>query len=152
MSESSLSLELACYQAVHEHPGGVRAVAATFGWNASTLQNKLNPTQTTHKLTANEVEGILDLTRDARILDAVCAKRNAVWIDLHRVAGVATDMAMLDNITELVQRVGELSGKVHSSLEDGKVDSDELSDLETAVFRLNQSAFHVLERAKQLQE
>lgn len=152
MTDSALSVELACYHAVHDYPGGVRAVAATYGWKASTLQNKLNPTQTTHKTTVAEFEGILQLTKDPRILDAVCAPVGAVWLNLLRVDGDATDMAMLDNITELVKRVGDLSAKVHSSLADGRVDPEELADLETATFRLNQAAFYVLERAKQFTE
>lgn len=152
MSDSVLSIELACKQASNDYPGGVAAVAAIIGCKASTLQNKLNPTQTTHKLLASEAEGILQLTSDARIMDAVCAQHGgAVWVNLGRVNGTASDMAMLDNITELVKRVGDLSARVHESLADGVVDRDELARLETATLRLTQSAFQVLERAKQFQ-
>lgn len=147
--ETSLNLEMACYKAVHEYRGGVPAVAGAMGWNPRTLQNKLNPTQETHKLTAIEVEGILALTHDARILDAVCAQYGAVWIDLQGLGGDAGDMAMLDNITETVTRVGDLSRKVQESLADGRVDADEMRALETAVMRLTQAGFAVLERARQ---
>jgi hypothetical protein len=146
--KTTLSLEQACYSAVHDYPGGVGAVAATYGLVPSTLQNKLNPTQNTHKLNASEVEQILELTKDPRILDAMCARVGAVWLDLGSMGG-GSDMAMLDNITTLVTRVGELSTKVQNSLEDGRVDASELKGLETAVLRLNQSSFYVLERAKQ---
>jgi hypothetical protein len=148
MMKTTLSLEQACYSAVHDYPGGVGAVAATYGLVSSTLQNKLNPTQATHKLNASEVEQILELTKDPRILDAMCARVGAVWLDLGSMGG-GSDMAMLDNITTLVTRVGELSTKVQNSLEDGRVDASELKGLETAVLRLNQSSFYVLERAKQ---
>lgn len=144
-----LSLGMAAYRAAHDHPGGVPAIAGAFGWNPRTLQNKLNPTQEFHKLTVDELEGILQLTQDARILDAVCAQRDAMWVDLGRVKGVASDMAMLDDITKLVERVGKLSGSVHSSLADGVVDDDEMHDLETCAMRLMQSALLVVERAKQ---
>jgi hypothetical protein len=63
--------------------------------------------------------------------------------------GGGSDMALLAHITTLVTRVGELSTKVQNSLEDGRVDASELKGLETAVLRLNQSSFYVLERAKQ---
>ena len=145
---TSLSLEQACYLAVHEYPGGVPAVAATYGNKASTLQNKLNPTQATHKISAVDVEQILELTKDPRILDAICARVGAVWINLGDMGG-GSDMAMLDNITTCVTRLGDLSTKVQQSLADGRVDADELKELETAVLRLNQSSFYVLERAKQ---
>lgn len=151
MSDTTLSLELACYHAVHDYKGGVKAVAAVYGWNSATLQNKLNPTQTTHKLLASEVGAILELTQDGRILDALCVPHGAIWVDLGLTEGTATDMAMLDTITQLVQRVGGLSGSVHNALADGYVDAKELSELETATMRLMQAAFCVLERAKQFQ-
>lgn len=147
-----LSLEMAAYRAVHDYPGGVPAIAGAFGWNPRTLQNKLNPTQDYHKLTVAELQGILQLTRDPRILDAVCAQRDAMWIDLGGLKGVASDMAMLDDITKLVERVGKLSGSVHKSLSDGVVDDDEMRELETCAMRLTQSTFQVIERAKQYQE
>lgn len=151
MNESVLSLQLACYQAVQSFPGGAPAVAGAFGWNPRTLQNKLNPTQP-HKLTAEEVEGILQLTRDSRILDAIGSSASAVWIDVSEIEAIADDMAILDNVTKLVQRVGELSGKLHSSLADGEVDQNEMADLQSATIALTQSAFAVLEKAKQFQK
>jgi len=151
--DSSLTLGQACYQAVHDYKGGVKAVAAVHGRNSSTLQNKLNPTQGTHRLNDEDIAEILSVTRDPRILDAACAAHGgAIWLDLSRVAGAATDMAMLDNITELVQRVGDLSGKVNQSLADGRVDQKELVELETATYRLVQSGFSVLSRAKQFMD
>jgi len=63
--------------------------------------------------------------------------------------GPASDMAMLDNITTLVTRVGELSAKVQKSLDDGRVSANELKELETAGMRLNQAVFYTIERAKQ---
>jgi hypothetical protein len=146
--KTTLSLEQACYSAVHDYPGGVGAVAATYGLVPSTLQNKLNPTQATHKLNASEVEQILELTKDPRILDSMCARVGAVWLELGNM-GAGSDMAMLDNITTLVTRVGELSKKVQQSLEDGRVNADELKELETCAFRMNQATFYVVERAKQ---
>ena len=143
-----LSLEQACYLAVHDYPGGAPAVAATYGNNAGTLQKNLNPTQTGHKLGALDVQQILDLTKDPRILDAMCSRVGAVWLKLDDM-GPASDMAMLDTFTELFTRVGEMSKKVQQSLEDGSVNADELKELETCAFRMNQSAFYVVERAKQ---
>lgn len=36
------SLDVACYQAVHDQPGGVAAVAVLTGINANTLQHKVD--------------------------------------------------------------------------------------------------------------
>lgn len=150
MSDTVLSLDLACYLAVHDYVGGVPGVAAVFGWNAKTLQNKLNPTQEGHKLTAREAQSILELTRDARILDAVCAQvPSATWLDHGELESQPCDMAMLDNISTMIARVGELTGKVQSSLADGSVDDKEMAELETTTSRVVQSVFYVLRRAGQ---
>lgn len=149
MTDSALSLEMACYQAVHAYPGGVPAVAATYGWRASTLQNKLNPTQSTHKLTAIEVEGILQLTKDGRILDALCAQRQAVWVDLSALEVQASDMAILDGVNDLVNKVGKLTGEISKSLADGRVDEEELAQLEQALMDMNKAGFAVIEQTKQ---
>tara|TARA_R110001583_G_scaffold34551_1_gene115882 strand:- start:30492 stop:30962 length:471 start_codon:yes stop_codon:yes gene_type:complete len=153
MSQSSdrhiHSLDLACYHAVHAYPGGVKAVAAVFGWNPATLQNKLNPTQGTHKLLAAEVEQVLMLTRDARILDAICAPVNALWLWGDEFAGVSGDMGMLDNVTQLMTRVGELTRSIHDSLADGQIDHDEMRTLQHLMYRLMQSGQGVLQRAEE---
>lgn len=41
----------AAYLIAHKHPGGVRVLAERMGVSANTLQNKLNPNNTTHHLT-----------------------------------------------------------------------------------------------------
>jgi len=145
---TTLSLEQACYLAVQSYPGKCVGVASVFVSNPGTLQKKLNPTQTSHNLYAVDVEQILEVTKDPRILDAICARVGAVWLDLGNMGG-GSDMAMLDNITTCVTRLGDLSTKVQQSLDGGRVTADELKELETAVLRLNQSAHYVLERAKQ---
>lgn len=144
-----LSLDLACYHAVHDYTGGVVAVAAVFGWSANTLQNKLNPTQVQNKLTAFEAVQILQLTKDVRILDAVCQPVNALWIWGESYEQVAGDMAMLDNVTELVQRTGELAGEIQKALADGVVDPDEIKRMQFALYRLQQSGFGAVKRAEQ---
>ncbi len=149
MTNSLLTTEQACYHAVHDYPGGVAGVAGVYGWSANTLQNKLNPTQNTHKLSALDAETILELTKDGRILDAMCSRFGAIWIDLRKVSGVASDMAMLDNVTDLVTKVGELTSTISKSLDDGVVKPDEARELEACTLRLTQAAYTVLERAKQ---
>lgn len=149
MTNSVLTLETACYLAVHDYQGGVPAVAASFAWNPRTLQNKLNPTQKTHKLTANEVEGILQLTGDGRILDALCAQRQAVWVDLSALDIQTSDMAILDGVNDLVNKVGKLTAEISKSLSDGQVDENELAQLEQALMDMNKSGFAVIEQCKQ---
>lgn len=147
-----MSIATACHRAIKDRKGGVGAFAATYGYNPNTVQNKLNPTQDTHVLTVPELECIIEYTKDARILDAIAKVHGGLmWFDIGMIAGVASDMAMLETITELVQRTGALAGKVQSSLADGEVDPDELREMEVAFFRLMQAGNAIIERAKQFQ-
>lgn len=147
-----MSIATACHRAIKDKKGGVAAFAATYGYNAHTLQNKLNPTQDTHVLTVPELECIIEYTRDERILDAIAETHGSLmWFDMGLVGGLPSDVAMLETVTKLFQRVGMLAGKVQKSLEDGKVDADELRDLQAEFFRVVRAGAGVIERAKQLQ-
>lgn len=75
----TLSLSQACYHAVYAYPGKVAAVAYALGMNAGTLANKLNGNVESHKLNADEAVAIGCVTRDERILNAVCIEMDAVW-------------------------------------------------------------------------
>ena len=68
-----LSLEMACYHAVHDYPGGVAAIAGMHGKNAGVLQNKLNPNQDSHRINISDLEMIAISTGDSRILQSVCS-------------------------------------------------------------------------------
>lgn len=146
------SLELSCYHAVHDYPGGVAAVAATFGWRASTLQNKLNPTQTTHKLTAHEAQQILDLTRDGRIVDALCAPMGITWLEQARVDAPAGDLSLLERGNDLLSASTALINEIVTALGDGVIDKAEWQGIKKRAYQLQQSSSGVTETARQFQE
>ena len=146
------SLELSCYHAVHDYPGGVAAVAATFGWKASTLQNKLNPTQNTHKLTASEAEQILDLTRDDRIVDAICAPIGITWLEQAFVDAPAGDLALLERGNGLLMASTALINEIVSALDDGVIDKNEWLRIQKRAYVLQQNSSGVTETARQFQE
>lgn len=146
------SLELACYHAVHDYPGQVKAVAAVFGWRASTLQNKLNPTQSTHKLTAHEAQQILDLTRDGRIVDALCAPMGITWLEQAKIDAPAGDLSMLERSNDLLMASTALINEIVSALDDGVIDKDEWQRIKKRAYELQQSSSGVTETARQFQE
>lgn len=147
-----MSIATACHRAIKDKKGGVAAFAATYGYNAHTLQNKLNPTQDTHVLTVPELECIIEYTRDERILDAITKVHGSLmWFDMGDLDGLPSDLAVLDSVTQLFQQVGDLAGKVRDSLDDGSVNDQELRDLIAGFYSVVRSGAAVIERAKQLQ-
>lgn len=141
------SLVEACQLAAKAFPGGIDAVSQLAG--IKSLQQKLNPACERNKLSAEDVESILEVTRGHEILDVVCKRAHAAWIDLSNLESLPCDSAMLDNITDLITRVGVLTQNVQSSLADGVVDPVEMVELEKAGLRLMQASITVVRRAEQ---
>ena len=64
----------AAFQIAQSHPGGVANLAQRMGMNAGTLQNKLNPNNTTHHLTLKEAVMLQVAANNAAILQAMAAQ------------------------------------------------------------------------------
>lgn len=128
-----LPLQQAIYHAVHDVKGGVGAIAGTYGFNANTLQLKVNPNTSTHQLNIRELEAIMAYTRDPRILDSLCAIHgNAVWIDLGdpiHMEGLTLG-AMLAQIGEASTALGRLAQDTAAAITDGHIDRNELAVIE----------------------
>ncbi|WP_396586444.1 phage regulatory CII family protein [Bermanella sp. R86510] len=141
------NLVTACRDVVKSFPGGIEAVAAKTGIRS--LQQKLNPACERNKLSAEDVDTILQLTRGYEILDVICKRLDAAWIDLSDLKRLPCDASMLDNITDLVTKLGVLTSNVQISLADGVVDVEEMHQLETASLRLISASMTVVRRAEQ---
>ncbi len=141
-----LSVEMACYHAVHDWPGGVGAVAGALGWNPHTLQKKLSPTVETHKLLAAEVQAILAYTRDTRILDAMTAPVDAMWFWMPDVDAACGEILSEAGLAS--ERLGALIMKIVRAIEDGDISPDEYAVLERDGLLVIQSVKTALEKAK----
>jgi len=153
IEQTILPLRTAIYHAVHDMRGGVGAVAGATGYNANTLQNKINlNNEGRHVLTVPELEAIISLTRDPRIMDSLCSiYGNAIWIDISGLDTVS-DSSMFVQLGEVSSNVGDLTRKVAAAYDDGIVTEEELAMLDKAIITLMQSAQAVLTLAKQKRE
>jgi hypothetical protein len=128
-----LPLNLALYHAAREYPGGVKAIAAVYGLNPSTLQHKLSPTQETHTPNIDDLEAVLGATQDQRILDSVGEiAGGALWIMPVERRAIPRDGAqrdVLELLATLHDRLGHMITSVRTSLEDGVIDERERSEL-----------------------
>lgn len=126
-----LPLKAALYHAVHAQRGGVWAFAGAFGFNANTLQHKLNlNNEGRHVLTVTEFEAILSFTRDPRIMDSLCSLYgNAAWFDLGGLAN-SNSLSLFRQVGDMVSLVGETTQHVADAMADGRIDADELARLE----------------------
>ncbi|WP_339414297.1 phage regulatory CII family protein [Pseudomonas sp. EA_35y_Pfl2_R5] len=115
-----LSLRHALYRVGRDHKGGIGALAIDMlldpvtGYD--TLQKKLNPTEDRRWPNPDELEDIIRLTDDPRLLDALMRPADAVWFK--PVPVTATNDA-LKALAELMTRQAEFVGSLH----DGSADN-----------------------------
>jgi len=144
-----LPLELALYHAVRDYPGGAAAIAATTGRNATTLQHKLSPTHPTHIVNVQEFGEILELTKDPRILDSVHALvGDTIWQELSGAYSHDIPETLTMGLAAFFRQVANLSETWARSIGDGKVDDQELAEIQQQVFRGIQGLLGMYRRAE----
>ncbi|MBC3436079.1 hypothetical protein HU735_11715 [Pseudomonas sp. BW16M2] len=144
-----LPLELALYHSVRDYPGGAAAIAATTGRNATTLQHKLSPTHPTHTVNVQEFSEILELTKDPRILDSVHALvGDTIWQELSDAYTHDIPETLTMGLADFFRQVANLSETWARSIGDGKVDDQELAEIQHQVFRGIQGLLGMYRRAE----
>jgi len=131
-SVNNLTIEQGLYWAAKDYPGGATAIAAVYGFNPNVLGNSLNPHNMQHKPNLKHFAAVLEVTKDASILNAVGQLAGGVFIPVGDFEGVVGDDAILDNMLSLVEAVGDYGRIVRDSLADGSVSSREWAELQHA--------------------
>lgn len=113
-------------------------------WNLTTFRNSLCPTTTTHKANIYHLEAVLAETRDAGIMDSLCAIHgNAAWFelpDVKRLVGVD----YINKIGKLAKEQGELSQSIATAISDNRVNQDEYDVIHKDVMDLIRVALTLL--------
>lgn len=134
-----LPLPLAMYHAARDYPGGIKAVAAVYGLNATTLQHKLSPTHEPHRPDLRDLEAVLGATQDDRILDAIGELANgALWVRPD-ACHTHTTHGLIQVIGELHDQLGDMLASVVSTTADGVVDDHERAELRKRARELMQA-------------
>lgn len=141
--------QMAVYHAVHSYKGGLPVVAAMMGNHPSpdTLRKKLDPDQDGHHLRLDEAVEILRITKDTRILDALCAEVGAVWFIPETVPAAPADLDVLHSSTALMKRAVQLISELECALRDGDIDETERARLDKHIMRLFQATHGISETA-----
>ena len=139
---SILTLPQALHHAAHDYPGGATAIAAVDGQvNPTTLNHKLSLTNRTHTPNINDLQLVLDLTRDPRIVDAILHPIGWVGVDVSDLRDTDTPQALLASLGDMLKREGELINHLTKALADDHLNCDELAEFEQLSERLVQGVF-----------
>lgn len=131
-----LPLDVALFRACKDRRGAVGAIAEIYGLNANTLALKINPDRDTHNLNPSDIEAITSYTKDPRIMDSMCAAHgNAAWFELPDFSQYSRDY-LFEIFGNLSGKVGELGNSLFTALYDGRIDADELAELQRIELQL----------------
>lgn len=140
----------AFHQTVHSAPGGAEAIAPRMGMSAAILRNKANPNSAANKPTLDEADRLMGITGDYSILHALAENHGFVLTKLDDQP--ASDMGVLENVTGIWQRLGDVATEVHKTLEDGRVEAHEVARVRAAVFKAFGPMMQLIERLSGMAE
>lgn len=122
-----LSLRQALYRAGRDYKGGITSLAHDMVMDLDSLQKKLKLDEERRWPTPDELEEIVGLTLDDRLLDALMRPAGAVW---YRPTPVPATRDALKAVGELLQKEGAFVGSLHSGAADNQWEPHEVALLE----------------------
>lgn len=140
----------AFHQTVHAYQGGCLALAARLGMSATILRNKANPNNETNVVTIDDIDRVMALTEDFSVLHALAETHGFVLTKLEEQP--ASDMGVLENVTTIWQRLGDVANEVQKTLEDGRVEQHEVEAVRRAVFKAFRPMMQLIERLDGMSE
>ncbi len=144
-----LSLTQALYHAVNDYPGKLPAICAVAGWKSpGSKRNKFSLTQTDQLPNQHEIEVVLEITRDPRILTAICHQVDAVWHWADEVPADPADLDVLACGSAMIDRSNGALQELVKALADGKVDADEMARIKQRAYEVQQTLAVLLKTAE----
>lgn len=139
------------YHLAHDYPGGVPALAARMGKNATVLMHKLNPNNDTHHLTAHELDAIDDLTATRSIADYFAHKHGCFLVEIQQFDGLK-ESALIDAFLSVSRSWGEHCAEFQAAISDGKIDEREFKRLKKTGLKVIRKLVALTERIYQMVE
>jgi len=144
-----LSLRHALYRAGRDYKGGVTALAFEMVIDNDALQKKLNLGEERRWLSPDELEEVIRLTGDPRLLDALVRPAGAVW---YRPTPVPATCAALVAVGKLLNETGEFVTKMHDGAADNVWELHEVLDLEKHGADVIREVLSIMAGARQAME
>jgi hypothetical protein len=137
-----MNVQDAFYQTVHGADGGCEALAVRMGMSSAILRNKANVHSVTNKPMLDDVDRVMGLTGDFRVLHALAGNHGFVLVKVEDGA-TASDMAVLEMMSQCWSTNGEFGAEVNKALADGRIEQREIPVIRAALLR-NMAAMHQL--------
>jgi hypothetical protein len=119
-----MSIKDVVYRVVHGYPGGVPAMAARMGISKHVLQNKVNPNNSTHHSTEEDLEQYQMYADSDEIAKEFANQRSMVCIPITQHQG-ASDKELFDLIINMEREKSDWLNSIQKALADGIIDPSE---------------------------
>jgi hypothetical protein len=140
------------YDIAHSYPGGIPALAVRLSMSSNVLNKQVNPAIDTHRLALETLIKLLDYADvNKRFTHAQCANNGGVFVSTEQFDGVS-DMAVLETLTQLLARFGDLSQNLHKALSDRRVTEDEIRTAKQDMYALNAAGAELIARLESLSD
>lgn len=120
----------AFYHTVHDHPGGAESLAPRMGMSSAILRNKADPKKDCNKPLLADVDKVMGLTGDYRILQALAHKHGFLLVKAPESCVIETDMTVLEHMASLMMAQGRFAQEIHTALADGGLTDEEMKNIE----------------------
>lgn len=141
----------AFHETVHGAPGGCEALAVRLGMSSAVLRNKANPNASANVVALRDVERVMDLTGNYSVLHALAAQAGFVCVRVDQDI-VASDVALLEIVTQVMTTNGAVGASVYDTLADGRIEPHEVARVEERVYRATRVLHELVVRMKGMAE
>lgn len=141
----------AFHETVHGAPGGCEALAVRLGMSSAVLRNKANPNASANVVALRDVERVMDLTGNYSVLHALAAQAGFVCVRVDQDI-VASDVALLEIVTQVMTTNGAVGASVYDTLADGRIEPHEVARVEERVYRATRVLHELVVRMKGMTE
>lgn len=147
-------LRAAVWRATQGYKGGIEAIAKQLSTahhtvNAQILRNQVSG-NLRHNLSIATAESIVDLCNSDELAHAAAQQRGGVFIKLPEDGVHASDLAVLELVTQVWRANGDVGLAVDETLADGKVESAEIAKVRKAIYRTQQAMSAMLHRLEDM--
>jgi hypothetical protein len=149
-------LRLAVHRAARKFPGGIEALAAAMSSRdrvvkPQILRNQLCGNER-HFLSVDSAEAIIDLCNSDELAHAEAARRNGVFIKLPDEGSLASDLAVLELVTQVWRANGDVGRAMDETLADGRVEKHEIHEVRQAIYKVQAAMTAMLSRLEEMAE
>lgn len=146
-TDNVLSLRHATYLAAREYPGGIARLAFDMGVTYEYLQKRVHINDNGYRLTLEDLEKLIELTKDDRVIAAILRPIGAFACHPEPKKALSADLGVAADILEVK---GKFLRSLRDALKDGRFEQHEVDELNYIAAEISSLLFGITAGAQEL--